>query len=74
MVLIIIGPFWARILAVQNCPVSLPTLLRRHLHLPMITTPVFLVSGPRLILTYYHGNIINDFPTLGRHRDDKFGT
>src|SRR5512139_377766 len=43
---------------------SLPPLLRDHLRLPVIGAPMFIVSGPELVLAQCKAGIVGSFPAL----------
>ena len=43
---------------------SLPTLLRDRLRLPVIGAPMFIVSGPELVLAQCNAGIVGSFPAL----------
>ncbi len=43
---------------------SLPTLLRDRLRLPVIGAPLFIVSGPELVLAQCKSGIVGSFPAL----------
>ncbi|HTN50380.1 MAG TPA: nitronate monooxygenase family protein [Burkholderiaceae bacterium] len=43
---------------------SLPPLLRDHLRLPVIGAPMFIVSGPELVLAQCRAGIVGSFPAL----------
>jgi len=43
---------------------SIPTSLLKNLRLPVIAAPMFLVSGPELVLAACEGGVIGTFPAL----------
>lgn len=43
---------------------SLPPILRDRLRLPVVASPMFLVSGPELVIAQSTSGIIGSFPTL----------
>lgn len=43
---------------------SLPASLRQHLRLPVLASPMFVVSGPELVIEQCKAGIIGSFPTL----------
>ena len=45
---------------------AVPALLRRNLKLPVISAPMFLVSGPELVLAACRSGIIGTFPALNQ--------
>jgi nitronate monooxygenase len=45
-------------------PAALRTQLRRRLRLPVIAAPMFLVSGPELVIAACRAGVIGSFPTL----------
>src|SRR5260221_12189433 len=45
-------------------PMSLPPVLRDRLRIPVIGSPLFIVSGPELVLAQCKAGIVGAFPTL----------
>ena len=43
---------------------TLPPILRDRLRLPVVASPMFLVSGPELVLAQCRSGIVGSFPTL----------
>lgn len=43
---------------------DLPEVLRRPLRLPVVASPMFIASGPELVLAQCHAGIIGSFPAL----------
>ena len=43
---------------------ALPTLLRGRLRLPLIGAPMFIVSGPELVIEQCKAGIVGSFPAL----------
>lgn len=44
----------------------LPQSLRAHLRLPVIASPMFLVSGPDLVLATCRSGVVGTFPALNQ--------
>ena len=43
---------------------ALPPLLEKHLSLPLIVAPMFLVSGPELVVAACQGGVVGSFPSI----------
>ena len=43
---------------------SLPAELRQRLPLPVIAAPMFLVSGPALVIAACRAGVVESFPTV----------
>ncbi|MFT5500043.1 MAG: nitronate monooxygenase [Woeseiaceae bacterium] len=50
--------------AFEEITVSLPAILDGHLRLPIIGAPMFIVSGPELVLAQCKAGIVGAFPAL----------
>jgi nitronate monooxygenase len=50
--------------AEMEMPVILPAILRDHLRLPLIGSPMFLVSTPNLVIAQCTSGIVGAFPSL----------
>jgi nitronate monooxygenase len=44
--------------------VALPEILRRPLSLPVVASPMFIVSGPEMVVAQCTSGIIGSFPAL----------
>ena len=53
---------------------SLPTLLRDRLRLPVIGGPMFIVSGPELVLAQCKAGIVGSFPALNARPESMLDT
>ncbi|MGY8873054.1 MAG: NAD(P)H-dependent flavin oxidoreductase [Pseudomonadales bacterium] len=51
---------------------SLPTLLQGRLSLPLICAPMFLVSGPDLVIEACKAGVVGTFPALNRRTSEEF--
>jgi len=50
----------------------LPQNLRAHLRLPVIASPMFLVSGPELVLAACRAGVVGTFPALNQRSTEGF--
>src|SRR5258706_4282369 len=50
---------------------ALPALLRGRLSLPLIAAPLFLVSGPALVIEACRHGVIGAFPTVNARTTDE---
>ena len=48
---------------------SLPTLLEGKLRIPVIGAPMFIISGPELVLAQCKAGIVGAFPALNARPD-----
>jgi nitronate monooxygenase len=53
-------------------PLSLPTLLRGKLSLPAVAAPMFLTSGPDLVVESCRAGIVGTFPTLNQRSTEGY--
>ncbi|WP_028469640.1 NAD(P)H-dependent flavin oxidoreductase [Neptunomonas japonica] len=51
---------------------SLPTFLQGRLSLPLICAPMFLVSGPDLVIEACKAGVVGTFPALNRRTSEEF--
>jgi len=51
---------------------SIPASLNNHLRLPIIAAPLFLISGPRLVVECCKNGIIGTFPALNQRSSEGF--
>jgi nitronate monooxygenase len=48
----------------ETCPMTMPAALKGRLRLPVIAAPMFLVSGPELVIACCNAGVIGTFPSL----------
>ena len=53
---------------------SLPPLLRDGLRLPVIGAPMFIVSGPELVIAQCKAGIVGSFPALNARPQETLAT
>ena len=51
---------------------SLPALLEQRLRLPVVAAPMFLVSGPQLVLACSNNGVLGSFPALNQRESSGF--
>ncbi len=51
-------------LAAEETPVSLPAILRDRLQLPVIASPLFIISCPDLVIAQCKAGVVGSFPAL----------
>ena len=51
---------------------SLPALLEQRLRLPVVAAPMFLVSGPQLVLACCNSGVMGSFPALNQRESSGF--
>ncbi len=51
---------------------SLPALLENRLRLPIVAAPMFLVSGPQLVLACCNNGVMGSFPALNQRESSGF--
>src|ERR1700704_2913884 len=54
-------------------PMPLPASLKGRLELPVIGAPLFLVSGPELVIAQCKAGIVGSFPALNARPVEKLG-
>ena len=50
---------------------SLPALLRNRLRLPLVGAPMFIVSGPELVIAQCQAGIVGSFPALNARPEER---
>ena len=48
---------------------TLPTLLKARLQLPVVASPMFIVSSPALVIAQCKAGIVGSFPALNARED-----
>jgi hypothetical protein len=52
----------------RNTPMPLPVSLNGKLELPVLGSPLFIVSGPELVIAQCKAGIVGSFPALNARR------
>src|SRR5215510_9373547 len=68
-----VQPYSAPQINPREAPMPLPASLANSLSLPVLGSPLFIVSGPELVIAQCKAGIIGSFPALNARPVDKLG-
>jgi len=66
-------PAWAFLRARRSISIAIPNLFHGRITLPVIAAPMFLVSGPDLVVETCKAGVVGSFPALNQRSTEGYG-